>query len=88
MPRESASGRWINHSVIKSLIALRWQLAPDPERQFKARFIKPQSVRLSERLARARTHVQAGCAVNLTPSARATFITVSNRGFAPGASAL
>ena len=30
----------------------------------------------------------AGCAVNLTPNARATFITVSNRGLAPGASAL
>ena len=35
-----------------------------------------------------RALAQAGCAVNLTPSARATFITVSNRGFAPGASAL
>ena len=30
----------------------------------------------------------AGCAVNLTPNARATLITVSNRGLAPGASAL
>ena len=32
--------------------------------------------------------LQAGCAVNLTPKARATFMTVSNRGLAPGASAL
>ena len=36
----------------------------------------------------ARALAQAGCAVNLTPNAFATFITVSNRGFAPGASAL
>jgi hypothetical protein len=39
-------------------------------------------------LDRARIRAQAGCAVNLTPSARATFITVSNLGLAPGASAL
>lgn len=32
--------------------------------------------------------VHTGCAVNLTPRARATFITVSKRGFAPGARAL
>ena len=31
---------------------------------------------------------QAGWAVNLTPNARATFMTVSKRGFAPGARAL
>ena len=44
----------------------------------------------SERpLGRARAALPyMGCAVNLTPSARATFITVSKRGFAPGASAL
>lgn len=32
--------------------------------------------------------VHTGCAVNFTPKARATFMTVSKRGFAPGASAL
>ena len=73
---------------IKLLIALRWQLTPDPSRSFEACFNKPQIIRFSERLPHACTHAQAGCAVNLTPSARATFITVSNRGFAPGASAL
>ena len=32
--------------------------------------------------------VHTGCAVNFTPSAWATFMTVSNRGLAPGARAL
>jgi hypothetical protein len=49
----------------------------------------PQNVRLSEWLGRAAAALTyTGWAVNLTPRARATFITVSKRGFAPGASAL
>ena len=32
--------------------------------------------------------IQTGCAVNFTPSARATLRMVSKRGLAPGASAL
>src|SRR5436305_2437960 len=40
------------------------------------------------RLRRAPLLIHTGCAVSFTPSARTTFITVSNRGLAPGASAL
>ena len=49
-----------------------------------AKALKANSIGLD----RAFTMTHAGCAVNLTPSARATFITVSNRGLAPGARAL
>jgi hypothetical protein len=42
----------------------------------------------SQKAAYLVKHFYKACAVNFTPSARATITTVSKRGFAPGASAL